>query len=489
MVRWAKWFSVVLMVCCAAAFADDDLYAQYPKIDYGTGEHAELVKQGEYLVKASDCIACHTTEADKPFAGGVPIKTPFGTFYSPNITPDKETGIGGWTDAQFVRLFKKGIRADGSHAFPTFPFLYYSKMTEEDILAIKAYMDAVPAIHQPGKKDEVPFPFNIRFLQLGWKILFFYPYNSPFKHDDTQTDQWNRGAYLVEGAAHCSMCHTPINILGAPKRSQYLTGNTIDGYYAPPITGTYLKGVEVDQVVNVFLRDQKIAGGEVQGPMKQVNCDSLHYLKRDDLEAIATYILSVKSKEIKISQDNVGKSVYQNYCAACHNNGAGGAPVVTDESQWEYRLKLGKDKLYHNAIYGYHSMPAKGGCISCSDDDIKGAVDYIFTLLEGGSSRPKGDKPKVPTLENGQQVYEAVCSICHEGGALGAASLDDHPYWNNVVEQGMDTLYTHTLEGYGNMPAKGACVDCDTVDVMSAVNYMIKQGTTEGNYVLWQTKN
>ena len=175
----------------------------YPKYNVKSGQDRKIIEKGEYLAKLGDCIACHTKDHDKPYSGGLGIYTPFGTFYAPNITPDKKFGIGGWTLEEFTNALRHGKAPDGSNYFPVFPYLYYNRITDEDMKALKAYFDAIPAISEPSQEHEVGFPFNIRFLQYFWKILFFYPYEGVYTPDMTKSEKWNRGAYIVEGLAHC----------------------------------------------------------------------------------------------------------------------------------------------------------------------------------------------------------------------------------------------------------------------------------------------
>src|SRR5258707_10110255 len=170
---------------------------------------AALLAKGEYLARAGDCIACHTAREGKTFAGGLPMKTPFGTLYTSNITPDPQTGIGTWTSDQFFNMMHNGRFPDGGLVYPAMPFGSYTKVTREDSDAIYAYLRSIPAVKQPNKPHDLRFPFNNRSLILGWRTLFFN--EGVYKPDQTKSAEWNRGAYLVEGLGHCGMCHTAIN--------------------------------------------------------------------------------------------------------------------------------------------------------------------------------------------------------------------------------------------------------------------------------------
>lgn len=480
---------------------DKDGYPIYPKPDYSKGDR-KLIEKGEYLAKAGDCMACHTDTKNKgvPFAGGLGIKTPFGTFYSPNITPDKKTGIGNWSDEDFLRAMHEGRAPDGSNYFPVFPYVDFSRLNKEDTLAIKAYLFSLPAVAKPAPKNDVPFPFSWRFLQYGWKLFFFYPDKGTYKPDSSKSEQWNRGAYLVQGLGHCGMCHTPINILGGPKKAYYLTGNLVEGYFAPNITKKGLGDVTKEDIVKVFTHDQLLHGrGKVGGPMKEVNHDSLKYLSDDDLQSIATYLLTVESKQPKVATGGKvsiaeGKKIYANHCAACHTTGSAGAPKLGDADAWDTLIKLGTDSLYHNAINGINSMPPKGGCPTCSDNQIKSAVDYLVQEAKGGGSGTAINKPKpMPklTLQDGKRVYEQYCSICHQSGKLGAPKVGDQAAWAPRIEQNMDVLFTHAIQGYKGMPKMGACYDeaknkyCNEAEVIAAVKYMAQASNPGSDYSLW----
>jgi mono/diheme cytochrome c family protein len=205
----------------AAAFA---LILLGQVIPAAAGE--DVVIRGEYLVRAGGCFSCHTAAGGKKLAGGRALVTPFGTFYSPNITPDRETGIGRWTDQQFLRALREGVRPDGANYFSVFPYPSFTGITDDDALAIKAYLFSVPPVHQENRPHDVPFPFSWRFLQTGWRLLFFTP--GPFQPAADRSVAYNRGAYLVTALAHCGECHTPRNFLGGARSDQRLAG-TPDG--------------------------------------------------------------------------------------------------------------------------------------------------------------------------------------------------------------------------------------------------------------------
>ena len=475
---------------------DDDAAPYYP--DYPTanitGKDAALIKRGEYLTKAGDCIACHTNspQKGKPFAGGLPMQTPFGVIYSPNITPDKETGIGNWTEEQFITAMHKGISPEGYYYYPAFPYLYFSKVSVDDIKAIKAYLDSIPPIKQKNLRNEMVWPFNQRLLQLPWRWLFFHPTQTYVVPEES--DQWKRGEYLVEGLGHCAMCHSPSyhifsdNLsLGAPIPKYFLTGSKIQGYLAPNITKTNLDMVSHQDIIDVFTKDQRIGGGKIQGPMLEVNHNSLRYLTPSDLTAIATYLKSVKSvSPPRPTGAAAGKALYENYCSGCHEAGAGGAPKYGDAISWTPIMKNGIDKVYTNAIKGIGGMPAKGTCLSCSDQDIKQAVDYMVASVVGpGGKMTAAPPPKKLTLADGERIYTENCSVCHNSNYKNAPRPGDIAAWKPMVKAGFLDTYVNVVTGRKGHPQRGACSTCSDAELKAAVKYMMQESAPGKDYRLW----
>jgi mono/diheme cytochrome c family protein len=259
----------------------------------------ELVEKGKYLTAAGGCYGCHTIpgEGKEPFAGGRALKTPFGVFYSPNITPDKETGIGDWTDAQFLTALHQGLSPSGHPYFPVFPYTSYTKIKDEDALAIKAYLDTLPKVVQENKQPDVSPPFSWRWLQWGWRMLFFN--EGRYIPSENATPEIARGGYLVEALVHCGECHTPRNMFGGTDASLYMAGtpNGGEGEFVPNITpdtetgiGDWSKG----DIVSFMKTGMKPDYDDVQGSMAEVVNHSLSKLTDEDLEAIAEYLKSIK---------------------------------------------------------------------------------------------------------------------------------------------------------------------------------------------------
>jgi mono/diheme cytochrome c family protein len=255
----------------------------------------DAVARGQYLVRAGGCVSCHTASGDQPFAGGRALATPFGTFYSPNITPDPETGIGRWTDAQFLRALREGVRPDGANYFPVFPYPSFTGITDSDTLAIKAYLFSLSPVHRQNRPHDVSFPFSWRFLQTGWKLLFFT--KGPFQPSPERSATYNRGAYLVTALAHCGECHTPRNLLGAVRPSMQLAGTRDgpDGQLVPNITPDPATGVgkwEHEDIIELLRTGNTPEQSKVKGAMREAVADGLKYLSDDDLAAIADYLLA-----------------------------------------------------------------------------------------------------------------------------------------------------------------------------------------------------
>lgn len=284
------------------------------------------IERGRHLVDAGDCVACHTDAAGKPFAGGRPIETPFGVIYSPNITPDRETGIGAWSDEDFYRAMHTGVRPDGARLYPAFPYPYFTKMTRDDVMAIRAYLNTLPATKNPRKQADLTWPLNHRVFMRGWNMLFFKP--GTFHPDPNKSAEWNRGAYLVEGPGHCGACHTPKNDLGADKTSEALQGGSVQNWFAPKIAGNMRDGTgawSVDDIAE-YLKTGRNSHSGAAGLMAEVVADSTSKLPDADLRAIAAYIKDVDGGPAKapqpLAQDDkmmvAGQAIYADTCAACH---------------------------------------------------------------------------------------------------------------------------------------------------------------------------
>jgi mono/diheme cytochrome c family protein len=256
---------------------------------------AAAINRGEYLATAADCGACHTAPGSKPFAGGLPIDTPLGTIYSTNITPSADFGIGRYTEEEFSRALRRGIRRDGANLYPAMPYTSYARFTEDDAHALYVYFtQAVKPVEQRAPPTQLPFPMNIRASMMAWNLLFLD--SAAFVPDPHQSAEWNRGAYLVQGAAHCSTCHTPRGFLMQEKTSRALSGAQVGPWYAPNITSDPMSGIGrwTKEELAAYLRTGHLSGkAQAAGSMGEAVEDSFQHLAAADLDAIATYIKSV----------------------------------------------------------------------------------------------------------------------------------------------------------------------------------------------------
>ena len=368
-------------------------YSEYPSAHIEAGDDKAQIARGEYLVKLGDCMACHTDTANRgaPFAGGLRIDTPFGALFVPNITPDKDTGIGAWSEDDFVTAMRQGISPDGSYYFPVFPYNYFNKMSREDVVAIKAYLDRIPAVKNSNKPAQMEWPFNYRWLQFGWRLLYFDFDKGQYRPEPKKSARLNRGEFIVEGPGHCALCHTELNMLGVPKKKYYLAGAFVEEYYAPNISAQGLRHLPISAVADIFMRDVKPSGGALLGPMSEVEHNSLRYLRHEDMLAIADYLKSVKSASPPVEglqtplNRDAGRKLYESSCSICHDTGVVGAPRVNKQRVRQILRDQGREHLYQIAIRGEGPMPPKGGCDICSDARVEAAVDYMIKLGADGN--------------------------------------------------------------------------------------------------------
>lgn len=255
---------------------------------------AQDAKRGEYLVKAGGCKGCHTEDKKDavPFAGGLPLKTPFGTFYGPNITPHPQAGIGRWSEADFIQAVRNGQRPDGAHYYPAFPYPSYTKIVDGDLNDIFAYLRGIPQSARANQEHDLRFPFGFRILNLFWKWLFFTP--GPFVSDPSKSAVINRGAYLVQALGHCGECHTPRNFLGAPKQSRYLGGGKgTEGDGVPNLTPARLKKWSDAELMEALTTGIVPDGDFLAEPMSEVVKNTLSVLASPDITAMVAYLRSL----------------------------------------------------------------------------------------------------------------------------------------------------------------------------------------------------
>ena len=358
------------------------------------------VEKGEYLATAGNCATCHTSAQGGAYAGGVEFHTPFGLLYSTNITSDPETGIGNWTFKNFYHSMKQGVRPDGTHLYPAFPYTDFAKLSDEDIASLYLYVQTIAPVKQPNLANELAFPYNQRSLLIGWKTLYHDP--QTFTPDPSKSEEWNRGAYLVEGPGHCGACHTPRNLFGAEKDSLAFTGGTYSdrvkfGYHRQwagvNLTSdpTGLANWSQEDVVT-YLKTGISGNAVVHGPMQEVVMNSTSRLSDADLQAMAVYLkdLPANAQPPGPAPDKetlmAGEMVYTVHCGSCHlptgkgDEGLGvplsGSPTVQAPDP---------SSLINVILYGPHLPPRLSVDRSrmemfgkrLSDEDIANVASYV----------------------------------------------------------------------------------------------------------------
>lgn len=376
---------------------------------------ADVVTRGEYLTRAADCAACHTVKGGVPFAGGRAFKLPFGTIYTPNITPDRATGIGDYTDAQFLTAVHKGIRRDGARLYPAFPYASYTMMTDKDVLAIRAYLATLKPVHSAPPANTLVFPFNQRWLMAIWGTLF-NP-DRRFQPIPQRSEQWNRGAYLVEAAGHCGECHSPRNLMQAVDNRRKFAGGSAEGWTAYDISSDPRTGIGgwTPQELAQFLSTGHAAGrGTASGPMREAVEESLAHLTPGDIAAIVSYLRTVPpmpgpglpagtaglaSARPSAGPAGVlpGKRIFEGTCASCHAWTGRGALV--EEAQLSGSRAVNDPSAVNVAQMiiagsgarapGRPYMPAFGA--SYTDAEIAAVANYVTARF---GSKPSSIKAK-----------------------------------------------------------------------------------------------
>lgn len=298
---------------------------------------ANLVQRGEYLARVGNCMGCHTARGGSPYAGGRAIPTPFGSVFAPNLTPDAETGLGRWNEAQFWAALHNGRAPDGRLYTPAFPFSNYSLLTREDAKALFAYLHSLPAVAQANRAHELRFPYNTQAAMAVWRALYFRP--AVYNPEPQQSAEWNRGAYLSQGLGHCNACHTTRNALGATSGPNDFSGGMLEGlgWYAPSLHAAEEGSVAHwdKQALTQWLKTGLNAHSSALGPMAEVIQGSTQHLSPADLNAMATYLQSLpqhptpeakaqQRPELKLRE--LGEALYGEHCASCH--GAQGQGVA-----------------------------------------------------------------------------------------------------------------------------------------------------------------
>ena len=394
----------VAAVVAAFNFRDEVPVSEAPVVFSATPEQ---IKRGEYLARAGNCIGCHTARGGAAYAGGLGVRTPFGTVYSTNLTPDARTGIGAWSPAHFWRAMHNGRSRDGRLLYPAFPYPEFTQVTREDVDAIFAFLLSLAPVEQPRRLPELRFPYNNQIALAVWRALFFEP--GVFEPDTTRSPQWNRGAYLLRGLGHCVACHSGRNVFGATSEKLELSGGVLpmQDWYAPSLLSSDEAGVfdwNTRDVVDLLKKGVSVHGS-VMGPMAEVVFRSTQYLSEQDLEAMALFLKSLPQASARkaeagnghASAPMEGGTIYREHCAGCHGETgegtdgaypalAGNRAVVLDTAANVIRAVLAGGYLPATAgnprPYG---MPPFAHVLS--DAEIAAVVSYIRSAW-GNSGRP-----------------------------------------------------------------------------------------------------
>lgn len=315
--RVLRLFALALGLGCGTAWADSQSF--------------DMIERGRQLAIIGDCTGCHTAAGGAPFAGGVPIETPFGNVVAPNITPDTLTGIGGWTGAEYLRAMQHGIGRSGEHLYPAFPYPYYARVSQADLLTIRAYLATLDPVRNAVVRNQLAFPFDIRLSMSAWNLLFFDP--TPIVPVSGKSAEWQVGQYLVEGLGHCGACHTAKNFAGADRASLALQGGALQDWFAPALTGDLRTGLgswSVDEVVE-YLQTGRNAREAATGPMAEVVTNSTSRMTASDLRAMAVYLKDLPGRggapasvAAGSAAMQAGAGLYGDLCAACHTGAGGG---------------------------------------------------------------------------------------------------------------------------------------------------------------------
>jgi mono/diheme cytochrome c family protein len=363
---------------------------------------ASLAERGEYLARAADCMVCHTAPGGKPYTGGLAFKLPFGALYSTNITPDKETGIGNYSDQEFLDAVHRGVRRDGARLYPAMPFVSYTYITDADALAIKAYLFSLAPVRLAPPPNTLAFPFDQRWTMIFWSTLFNR--DTRFEPDTAKSPEWNRGAYLAEALAHCGECHTPRNLAFALDNRAKFAGAVAAGWHAYNISSDKGSGVGAwsdDQLISYLSTGHATGRGTASGPMGEAVDESFGRMTPEDIRALVAYLRSVpavassepatlappapespKSGGIAGAQ---GKRVFEGACVSCHG-WTGQSPLVPFATLTGARAVNDPGAINVAQIVisgtkrqtppGALSMPAFGSAYS--DSEIAAVTNYVI---------------------------------------------------------------------------------------------------------------
>jgi mono/diheme cytochrome c family protein len=396
---------IALLICGGVAFAALAWRAEIAAVQTFQKFDPALVQKGAELAAVGNCIACHTIPGNKAFAGGLALPTPFGTIHSTNITPDRETGIGKWSEAAFSRAMREGVDREGDHLYPAFPYDHFTHVTDEDNQALYAYLITREPVQATAPANDLMFPLGFRPLLALWNLLYLD--QGPFQSDPSQSDEWNRGAYLAEGLTHCGMCHTPKNALGGDDSANALRGYALQGWFAPDITNDPRRGIgswSIEEIA-AYLKTGHNKTSAATGLMAEMVNLSTSQMTDADLKAIAVYLKDQPAKGESGTQSGVkadekvmkmGAAIYADECSGCHGaDGKGAAGLFPSLNGAPVVQQNDATSLLHVVLRGARSAATAGAPTGAAmpqfawvltDDQVAAVVSYIRNAW--GNSAP-----------------------------------------------------------------------------------------------------
>ena len=392
----------------------------------------QVTARGAQLARIGNCNVCHTRTGGEPYAGGRPLATPFGTIYATNITPDPDTGIGRWSEEAFRRSMHEGVGRDGRHLYPAFPYDHFTKVSDDDIRAIYAFLMTRKPARAQAPANELPFPLNFRPLIAGWKLLFFAP--GRFEPDAARAPDLDRGAYLVDGLAHCGGCHTPRNAFGAEQRDQYLAGGESEGWHAPALNAASPAPLPwTAEQLMTYLRHGFVAGhGVAAGPMQPVT-DNLGEATEQDVEAIAAYVGSIlapatadrqhKAEQLRTQAESNHKTLWQ--AAPADTTGTAARDAHGDAAA----LYAGACAMCHEPMglgFSAHGIPLASSKVVALPDP-RNLIHVVLEGIEPPAHAPAALMPGFANAFTDRQVTALAAYL--------RSRFSDRPPWNDLESQ------------------------------------------------------
>ncbi|HEX2336647.1 MAG TPA: cytochrome c [Hyphomicrobiaceae bacterium] len=386
---------------------------------------AALVAKGADLAMIGNCNVCHTSDDDMPYAGGRPLQTPFGTIYATNITPDPDSGIGSWSQAAFLRAMREGVRRDGAHLYPAFPYDHFTRVSPGDLRALYAFLMTREPVRAHTPANALPFPWSQRALIAAWKLLYFRP--GELKPDPVLSPELNRGAYLVEGLAHCGACHTPRNRLGAEQNDRYLAGGESEGWHAPALNAASTTPVPwTSEQLFSYLRNGFVAPhGVAAGPMQPV-ADNLGAVAQQDVKAIAAYVAAMIGPATAARQPKpIPARSQANFQSAARAPTQPNAPNSVDGAV----IYAGACALCHEksgqqfSAHGIHLAASK----LITMPDARNLAHVILDGIPPPQASPAAQMPGFADTFTDRQIATLMAYLRH--------TFSDQPAWRGLEDQ------------------------------------------------------